>query len=375
MLKSFPEYNSLSPEVLKNLWEKALFVFDTNILLNLYRYSDETSKKFLETIIGLKPRVWLPFQAGIEYHKNRLIVISEQKKHYEDFEKKFSDILGDIDNKNRNPFLSKDITDKLNTIKADIKAEVYTKKKEYDLSLNKDSLLEKINSVFEDKIGPCYSVDEIDKIQVEGEKRYKDKIPPGFCDIKKPENERYGDLIIWKQIIDKSKADETDIIFVLDDRKEDWWLEHSGKTISARTELLKEFHEETKKRCHFYHPFQFLEYSNEFLGNTIEPTVIDEVKNHEYELFGSNKKTDEIQIVVMLKSSQGDLEKFIQRLQITGYDINYNTINDNDQLQRIIITLPNIPDLIRRLTSKYLTNLDDYGITIVSIIPYVPESY
>lgn len=375
MLKSFPEYNSLSPEVLKNLWEKALFVFDTNILLNLYRYSDETSKKFLETIIGLKPRVWLPFQVGIEYHKNRLIVISEQKKHYEDFEKKFSDILGDIDNKNRNPFLSKDITDKLNAIKADIKAEVYTKKKEYDLSLNKDPLLEKINSVFEDKVGPCFSVEEIKKIQHEGEKRYKDKIPPGFSDIKKLENERYGDLIIWKQIIDKSKADETDIIFVLDDRKEDWWLEHSGKTISARIELLKEFHEETKKRCHFYQPFQFLEYSIEFLGNTIEPTVIDEVKNHEYELFGSNKKTDEIQIVVMLKSSQGDLEKFIQRLQITGYDINYNTINDNDQLQRIIITLPNIPDLIRRLTSKYLTNLDDYGITIVSIIPYVPESY
>jgi hypothetical protein len=232
--------------------------------------------------------------------------------------------------------------------------------------------IKEINSVFEDKVGPCYSTKELKEIYVEGEKRYSNKIPPGYRDIKKPENERYGDLIIWKQIIDKSKADETDIIFVLDDRKDDWWLEHSGKTISARTELIKEFHEETKKLCHFYQPFQFLEYSNQFLGNTIEPTVIEEVKNYEYEYFGF-EKSNEIQIVVMLKSTDEDLENFIGSLKSTGYDFEYRTINSEDQLHRVIITLPNIPDLIRRLKSKYLTN--SYGITIISIIPHVPEDF
>jgi gas vesicle protein len=373
MLKSFPEYNSLSPEVLKNLWNSALFIFDTNVLLNLYRYSDETSNKFLETIIGLKPRIWVPFQVGIEYHRNRLGVISEQKKLYEDFEKKFNEILSDIDNKHRNPFLSKEITDNLNEIKGRIKVEVDEKKAEYDLRLNKDTLLDKINLVFEDKVGPSYSEEEVKKIQIQGEKRYKDKIPPGFQDIKKPENKRYGDLIMWKQIIAKSKQDAIDIIFVLDDKKEDWWLEHQGKTISARPELLSEFQNETNRLCHFYQPFQFLEYSNHFLGNTIEPTVIDEVKNYEHDVSNSTNKPLEIQIVILLESSSDDLEKFIQRLQITGYDIVHNTINKNDHLHRVIITLPNIPDLIRRLKNKYLT--DGYGLTFLSVIPHVPEDF
>jgi predicted nucleic acid-binding protein len=88
MKKAFLEYNPVSKEIIKELWDNAIFVFDSNVLLNLYRYSDKTSQKFLETIINLKNRIWVPFQVGLEFSKNRLSVICDQKKSYEDFEKK-----------------------------------------------------------------------------------------------------------------------------------------------------------------------------------------------------------------------------------------------------------------------------------------------
>ena len=45
-------------------------------------------------------------------------------------------------------------------------------------------------------------------------------------DIKK-----YGDLILWYQIIDKAKESKKPIILISGDVKEDWWLEKNGKRI------------------------------------------------------------------------------------------------------------------------------------------------
>lgn len=361
MKNTFIEYNPLGKEIINKLWDNAIFVFDTNILLNLYRYSEETSKKFIETIAEFKDRVWLPYQVGFEFNRNRLSVISDQRKLYEDFEKKINDIISEIDNKNRNPFFSGSLFDKLLSIKIDIKCEIDNKIKVYQESLINDLLLDKINAVFEGKIGNCFKPEELKQICIEGGKRYIDKIPPGYCDLKKPENERYGDLIIWKQIISKSKDSKMDIIFILDDRKEDWWLEHQGKTISPRPELLKEFRIETDRNCHFYKPFQFLEYSNEYLGKTIKDEIIEEVKNYTPETIRNNNF---IQINLTLQGEISNLNLLINDLKNAGYNV-YNEINSINDLHDVIIVLPNIPDLERRLTSKYLSNLVDYGINLI----------
>ena len=68
MKKTFLEYNPLSKEIIKELWDNAIFVFDTNVLLNLYRYSDETSMKFLETISKLK-EICAPIRLPIDWRR------------------------------------------------------------------------------------------------------------------------------------------------------------------------------------------------------------------------------------------------------------------------------------------------------------------
>ena len=196
MKDTFFEYNRLHEEEIKNLWDRAIFIFDTNVLLNLYRYSDDTSKKFLETIVKLETRVWIPYQVGLEFNKNRLKVISEQKKHYEEFEKKIIDLIGEIENKNRSPFLPEELFEKLLIIKGDIIHEVDKRKRKYDESLLSDPLLNEINLIFKGKVGSRFNSEYLKQLFLEGEKRYKDKIPPGYADSQKPEPEKYGDLII-----------------------------------------------------------------------------------------------------------------------------------------------------------------------------------
>ena len=61
------------------------------------------------------------------------------------------------------------------------------------------------------------------------------------------ECKKYGDFIIWKQLIEHAIDTKKNVIFVTDDEKEDWWEEFNGKTIGPRPELSKEFREKTSK--------------------------------------------------------------------------------------------------------------------------------
>ncbi len=364
MRNTFPEYNQLTQAQIQHLWENAIFILDTNVILNLYRYSDESSKEFIDTIEKLKDRIWIPFQVGLEFNKNRLSVISDQKKLYEEFEKKINEIISEVENKNRNPFLSQDLFQKLVSIKSDIKVEVDSKIGFYDRSLNVDDLLNSINTIFEGKVGENFKQEELKQLFSEGENRYKEQIPPGYWDSKKPENKKFGDLVIWKQIIKKAKDDKKDIIFIIDDRKDDWWLEHQGKTISARPELLREFRSETSKECHFYKPFQFLEYSNKYLGNKVDKDVILEVKNHIPE---SVSTSNYILLSIIIEGDSACLNTLILDMKSAGYDLTSES-NLTTNHHKIFISLPNIPDLERRLNAKYIANLDRYNLTLINII-------
>ncbi len=50
---------------------------------------------------------------------------------------------------------------------------------------------------------------------------------------------KFGDLIIWLQILEKFK-DTVSLFFVTDDEKEDWWHTLGGKKIGPRRELREE---------------------------------------------------------------------------------------------------------------------------------------
>ena len=76
MKSKFPEYFKLNEKDIRSLWQNALFTLDTSILLNLYRYSNETREEFLKILNKLEDRIWIPHQSAQEFFNNRLNVIS-----------------------------------------------------------------------------------------------------------------------------------------------------------------------------------------------------------------------------------------------------------------------------------------------------------
>lgn len=71
MRKTFPGHHRPSREEFAELWEEALIVPDTNVLLTLYRLPEETREKLLEILDGLKDRLFVSRSAGLRYGARR----------------------------------------------------------------------------------------------------------------------------------------------------------------------------------------------------------------------------------------------------------------------------------------------------------------
>jgi predicted nucleic acid-binding protein len=91
MRKLFPGHYTPSEEEFGKIWKDGLIVFDTNVLLDLYRYSENTVKALFEVMESLEDRIWIPFQVSKEYHKNLNSVISDQVRKYESSIKTLTD--------------------------------------------------------------------------------------------------------------------------------------------------------------------------------------------------------------------------------------------------------------------------------------------
>lgn len=246
MKKIFSGYYTPTKEEFKGLWDNSLFVFDANVLLNLYRYSEKTYKELIEIMKKLSDRVWIPHQVALDYHKNRLNVIAKQKKAYHDIEIILDDLFNKLKNE-LNIFLKHPLIDIAPSLKeiSDLFDKIKNKLKQQesnhpDLFID-DDIRDEITALFEDKVGPEYSEDELQKIYSQGEKRYEKGVPPGYSDSKKASIEKYGDLVLWLQTLDKAKQAQKPIILVTDDTKEDWWWKYGDNiTIGPRPELVKE---------------------------------------------------------------------------------------------------------------------------------------
>ena len=64
------------------LWENGLFIFDSNVLLDLYRLPESASNDLIGVLRDerLQKRIWIGFQVVVEFLNNRHEAISDQKK-------------------------------------------------------------------------------------------------------------------------------------------------------------------------------------------------------------------------------------------------------------------------------------------------------
>ena len=260
MKEKFPEFYVNFDE----LWKDAVFVFDTNVLLDILRMPKSERDSFIKILTELKKTntVWLPFQVGLEYHNHYKEVIKENdfkvdeaknniKKELErikdDIGKKYKRGLVDIDTELIKTEIQKSI-DAINTF--------FETANNYKTDY--DKLTEEIANLFSN-IGDDYNESDKKEKKEKAEKRIKECIPPGFKDKNKDNGNDTGDIFVWFQIIDYAKNNGKNIIFVTNDTKEDWFQKKGNITIMPRLELLKEFNDTTGKFIWIYSEDNFNE--------------------------------------------------------------------------------------------------------------------
>lgn len=271
----------------EDLWTNGAIVLDTNVLLNLYRYSDASRIQFAAVLQTLAERLWIPHQIAIEFHKNRIQVIDEQLLAFDSVIKKLSSARDSFDGE-MGPFRKNESIDVANLISrhhsmsTELIEMVTAAKSAHILvphNADEDTTAILVTALFEDRVGEPFEDDRLKKLYEVGVKRYQSKTPPGYKDSDKPEPEKYGDLVLWMQILEYANDNQQDVLFITDDAKEDWWRRERGKTIGPRPELIREFKNHTGRQVHFYSPQQFLERARDKFDANISQSTYDEVEN------------------------------------------------------------------------------------------------
>ncbi|HEY8890317.1 MAG TPA: PIN-like domain-containing protein [Clostridium sp.] len=266
-------------EEFEKLFDKQpVIVMDTNVLLGLYSFTPET----IEDIIGSFEKnlnfFWIPNQVYLEYTRHYEHIRKREANRFQNLKeeicKALSDSIGAV-SKNYsafNKYKLPEVDDSRNKLIENINNAMKTAKQDLDklqvghseriacISEQNDIVYKFVTNIRKVSCADGFSMLELIDIYEEGEKRYKYKMPPGFTDINKPDKgeeysdfvmRKYGDLIIWKEILRKIKDKDVNLIFIENEVKEDWWTYSKNRPKRIPLMLEEEFFKEAGDNSDF----------------------------------------------------------------------------------------------------------------------------
>lgn len=291
----FGGFYGIDDEGTKSLWnnDKTVFVFDTNVLLLLYRCEKETRDAFFSQWEKIKGRVWLPYHVCLEYQRNRLTAIKEHVMELENAGKHLRSkaleaiAINSLEVKHASTIRRyeslKGKLDELNdnlksTVDQFVVEQIHTRISEADFLQNHDTVRDRIGELADNRIGTQPDQNTIDKLEAEGEARFKKKIPPGYEDEKAKGEQifnfngvtykrKFGDWFVWKEILNYAESRETSsVVYVTNDEKKDWWYEIGGRTRGPQEALKTELAVKGNGAILFlYNSSSFLNAANKYL--------------------------------------------------------------------------------------------------------------
>lgn len=304
MKSSFAGYYPPTPEEYERLWRDALIVLDTNVLLNLYRLPSVAQDDFFKVLELLRDRIWIPHHVALEFQRRRLTVIAAERKLTEEALKSSSDLVSELRrqvdalqiDKRGLGIDSKPLLDELeraNTALADAIRAVHKSQLEIASS---DPVRERLDKILADRVGqgPQTQAD-LETLIDTGEERFRDRIPPGFADADKEKNpneatfihdrmnylRKFGDLILWRQIIEHVKTSKVQVVLLVTaDKKEDWWWREQGKTIGPQPALVREIRRDAAVELFWmYSSVQFVEHARKYAAATVSNESVAELQH------------------------------------------------------------------------------------------------
>lgn len=232
---------STSQKPLKEITDTALVSFDTNVLLRPYLLKENTFLKIGDIYRKLanEGRVVITGHVAREFSKHR--------------DSKIADIIVALENASsgaRSPLAVFPMLSELEEYKNCESSSKKAEKAASDFQKDVRKLValvsgwrgdDPVSAIYRDVFTPDRVVDiDIDqdgesKIVSDAKWREENRVAPGFQD------DRIGDLLIWKTLLDSGRKFGRDLIFVTNDQKNDWWVQGNGKALFPKRELIEEY--------------------------------------------------------------------------------------------------------------------------------------
>ncbi|MFD9493652.1 PIN domain-containing protein [Streptomyces sp. NPDC060005] len=267
-----------------------LIVVDTNVLLELYRFTPQARLELLDVLDQLGQRLWVPHQVVKEYHKRRFDAVREHLNLYTSVPENLKSLrkkaLQEVQNLANRCSMS-DADKQLLTAPIDdafdqVSNEIQRHSDAFDLSLAKvvrgDPILSTLARVLDGKTGDPFSDEEETTLISTFQERAAEQIPPGYRDASKAEN-AHGDFFVWEQLLREAKKRQTPVLLVTNDVKPDWVQKEAGFTVGARPELLAEFGERCDRDFLMTQLPYFLSMAKEVLGAAVSQSTMQQAKN------------------------------------------------------------------------------------------------
>jgi hypothetical protein len=284
MRNQFPGYFRPKKSEFDDIWKRGLVIPDTNILLHLLRFRRETRDEIVKTLKAMQTQLWLPYQVGFEFSRRWMEVEEENRASYDRLKEsiraeeatlcKLFDSVGRfqiVDATSEKAKVTKFIDELCRSIEDAAKKRPSSEETE--------KILDEISTLFTGVVGQFPGAENIIAWKKEAAQRYELKIPPGFKDSKKDGDDKFGDYIIWKEMIDIAKSRNLPVLFLSDDRKEDWALLRSGQDKGPRPEIMQEFWELTGQRFYSYPLTRFLEQAKQYTKVIVSTAAIKDVEH------------------------------------------------------------------------------------------------
>lgn len=319
MREKFWGYFPLTEQDFKEIIDDSYIIMDTNILLNFYRYSKETTEKLINILEKNKDRLYLHELVLKEFFKNKDTIIKSHcdiKRNIEKSLNKIQDIFNkEIKNYKHMQVRKKELEKIMGTFESSMKEEI--DRYSTDDFKENDYVLDHILDLFNDRMIDDFNEETRKKEIKTAQDRYKNKIPPGYKDENKDENRMYNDYFIWKQTMDFAEKNKKNIIFITEDKKEDW-IESTNK---PRLELLNEFYRKTNQKIYIYDTNGFFEAMN------IEKLDLDIIKEIN-KISDLNEEKHSKPRIIYKKYDSDDKSILINHLKSFGYGENniYNIL-------------------------------------------------
>lgn len=249
----------MTDDIEKSIWENGIFCYDANILLLIFKLSPNAKASFLDKLRMKQERTVVPFHACKEFFynteakiQNQASLFSELSNKLEKFEKESIQICAE--HQTHYSFETQLYISELEKAVEQFSSLIKQGKEKHLKSYKPLEIQEELINIFEGRISSSFTEEELSKIYKEGQKRYENNVPPGYKDKKnKRDNggsddiKQYGDLVIWKHLIQIANEFQKPIIFVSNDQKEDWYTITNGEKKGPRPELRREFFDQTNQ--------------------------------------------------------------------------------------------------------------------------------